>query len=120
MEVAELKDDEVFITSAVKYLPKGYITPKPRDIEHGRTHLFEQLNAIVPKFVVLLGNVAAIAVLGEKFSIAKVHGTFIDRGGVTYFLSYHPAAPLYAPKLLAELKDDFIKLKQRINHETNN
>src|SRR6185436_19798058 len=55
-----LKDADVFITSPVKYLPV-YVTPKPEDIEHGRTHLFEQLKIIEPKIVVLMGNVASQA-----------------------------------------------------------
>ncbi len=111
---ARLNDGDVFITSAVKYLPKTYITPKPSDIEHGRTHLFNQLGIIKPKFVVLLGNVAAIAVLGEKHPIAKVHGTFLTKEGIDYFLSYHPAAPLYDPKLRETLIKDFAKLKRRL------
>lgn len=112
VESMGLSRDDVFITSAVKYLPKNYVTPKPYDIEHGRTHLFKQLKTIQPKVIILLGNVAAIAVLGEKFAIAKDHGSFIERDGLTYFLSYHPAAPLYSPKLRAILFEDFKKLKK--------
>ena len=110
-----LKDEEVFITSPVKYLPK-YVTPKPADIAHGRKHLFKQFKIIEPKVVVLLGNVASQAVLREKFPIAQIHGTIIKRDGVTYFITYHPAAPLYNPNLRKELKKDFIKLKRIINN----
>lgn len=62
----KLKREDIFITSAVKYLPKTYITPKQKDIKHGRKHLFAQLEVIKPKVVVLMGNVAAMAVLDEK------------------------------------------------------
>ncbi len=113
---AGLKDEEVFITSPVKYLPK-YVTPKPSDIEHGRKHLFEQLAVIEPKIVVLMGSVAAQAVLHEKFAIAKVHGTTIQQNGITYFFSYHPAAPLHNPNLRLELKKDFMELKSLINQK---
>ena len=108
-----LKDEEVFITSPVKYLPV-YITPKLTDIEHGRTHLFEQFKIIQPKIIVLMGNVAAIAVLGEKFFIAKDHGKIVKKEGKTYFISYHPAAQLYAPKLKEVMHLDFLKLKKLI------
>ena len=55
---AGLKDEDVFITSPVKYLPT-YVTPTAADVEHGRVHLFEQLDIICPKVIVLLGRVAA-------------------------------------------------------------
>ncbi|MFA5355665.1 MAG: uracil-DNA glycosylase [Candidatus Paceibacterota bacterium] len=106
-----LKEEDVYITSAVKYLPK-YLTPKPSDIEHGRKHLFSQLRVIKPKIVVLLGNVAVLAVLTEKFAIAKVHGKIIKRDGVNYFIAYHPAAMLHNPNVRKDIKSDFRKLKR--------
>lgn len=108
-----LKDEDVYITSPVKYLPK-YVTPKPSDIEHSKIHLFKQLEVIQPKVVVLLGNVASQAVLQEKFSIGKIHGKIIKRDGITYLITYHPAAPLYNPKVKADLVRDFAKLKSLI------
>ncbi len=110
---AGLKEEDVFITSPVKYLPI-YITPKPSDIEHGRTHLNEQIAIIEPKIIVLLGNTACLAVLKEKCFIAKDHGKIIEKGGRKYLIAYHPAAPLYSPKLRDEIKKDFEKLKKII------
>lgn len=110
---AGLKDEEVYITSPVKYLPK-YVTPTSADIEHGRKHLFAQLMVIDPKIVVLLGNIASQAILHEKFSISQVHGKIIRREGVAYLITYHPAAPLYNPNLRKEIKKDFRKLKKLI------
>ena len=106
-----LNESDVFITSPVKYLPE-YVTPKPADIKHGRTHLFKQLNIIRPKIVVLLGNVAVQALLYEKMAIAKEHGKIVKRDGITYLITYHPAAPLYNPKVRADLIKDFKKLKR--------
>lgn len=107
---AGLKDEDVFITSVVKYLPE-YVTPKEHDIIHGRKHLFEQIDSIDPKIIVLLGNTAVIGVLGEKMAIAKEHGKVIEREGRKYLVAYHPAAPLYSGKLKAEIQKDFQKLK---------
>jgi len=115
LEEIGIQDKDVYITSPVKYLPK-YVTPKQTDIEHGRKHLFKQLAIIDPKVIVLMGNVAAQAVLQEKFPIAQVHGKIIKRDNKAYFLSYHPAAPLYSPKLRAVIKKDFLKLKRLLQH----
>lgn len=109
-----IKDSEVFITSPVKYLPK-HVTPTPEEIAHGRTHLNDQLKVIQPKLVVLLGRVACLAVLEQNCSIAEDHGKIIKASGINYFLSYHPAAPLYSPKLRQVLAKDFKKLKRLIS-----
>jgi DNA polymerase len=156
---AGLKDDRVFITSPVKYLPE-YVTPTPADIAHGRKHLMEQLDIIKPKVAVLLGATAVRAVFGrnnshprqacpvkgeekadnglskrrensvgasasvplprregagegaQPFQISKIHGTVIRQNGITYLITYHPAAPLYSPKLREKMKKDFRKLKR--------
>lgn len=106
-----LKDEDVFITSPVKYLPE-YVTPTLEDIEHGKTHLDKQLTIINPKVIVLMGNTAVIAMLGEKMPIAKVHGKIIEKDNRIYLIAYHPAAPLYAPKLRVEIEKDFRKLSK--------
>lgn len=106
-----LKDEEVFITSVVKYLPE-YVTPKEHDIIHGRKHLFEQIDIINPKVIVLLGNTAVIGVLGEKLAIAKEHGKMIEKDGRQYLVAYHPAAPLYSGRLKVEIAKDFALLKK--------
>jgi DNA polymerase len=110
-------DDEkdVYITSPVKYLPdRG--TPTSADIAHGRGHLMKQLAVIQPKFVVLMGRVAAEGVLQKKISVVKEHGQIIEeKDGIKYFLTYHPAAALRFRKNLIPLEEDFMKLKRLFN-----
>lgn len=106
-----LKDDDVFITSPVKRLPK-HVTPTPAEIAHGKIHLMKQFNVIDPKIVVLLGRVGALAMLGKNLQMTKEHGKVIEgEDGRLYFLMLHPAAPLHSPKLRSELDSDFKKLK---------
>lgn len=108
-----LKDEDVFIVSPVKYLPT-YITPKPSDILHGKTHFDKQVEIINPKIMILLGNTAVVAVLGEKMPIMKVHGESIKRNGRTYFISLHPAAAIRFQKFRQVFMDDFQKIKTLI------
>lgn len=122
---AGFKEDAVYITSPVKYLPdRG--TPSSSDIAHGRLHLMKQLAVIQPKIVVLLGRVAAEGVLEKKVAVASEHGRFIEsrrlpadnlpdgsQGHVKYFLTFHPAAALRFPrKFKPLLQEDFGKLKE--------
>ncbi|MBI5044562.1 MAG: uracil-DNA glycosylase [Candidatus Levybacteria bacterium] len=112
--------EDVYITSPVKYLPdRG--TPTSDDIAHGREHLMKQFEIIQPKFVVLLGRVAAEGVLQRKVFVTKDRGHIIEekdpsassgQAGIKYFLTYHPAAALRFPnKFKPFLKEDFLRVK---------
>ncbi|MEX2007297.1 MAG: uracil-DNA glycosylase [Candidatus Levyibacteriota bacterium] len=108
-----LREKDVFITSPVKYLPdRG--TPTPADIAHGREHLLKQLEVIKPKFVVLLGNVAARGVLEEKIAVTKMHGEVKEKDGIRYFFTFHPAAGLRFPKIKKLIERDFKKLRNLV------
>lgn len=117
----DIKD--VYITSPVKYLPtRG--TPTSEEIAHGRTHLLKQFAVIQPKFVVLLGRVAAEGVLEKKVFVTKEHGEVIEekdglsrqgepRRRIKYFLTYHPAAVLRFPNKFKKLiQEDFLEVKR--------
>ncbi len=110
---ADLKEQEVYITSPVKYLPV-YGTPKKEDIEHGRKYMERQIAVIQPKIIVLLGSVAVQAILGEKIPVSTHHGEVIEREGKTYFITVHPAAALRFTKMRDMLLADFKKLKSLV------
>lgn len=123
------KEEDVYITSPVKYLPdRG--TPTSQDIAHGRIHLMKQFTVIQPKFVVLLGRVAAEGVLQRKVAVSVEHGEVIEesfgnpsagsgqvaqdnKNPIKYFLTLHPAAALRFPnKFKPLLQEDFQKVKK--------
>lgn len=105
-----LKENEVYVTSPVKYLPdRG--TPTKTDIEHGMTHLKKQLEIIEPKIVVLLGSVATQGVLGEKIAVLSRHGQIVQKNNIKYFLTLHPAAVLRFVKYKRIFEEDFNKLR---------
>lgn len=110
---AGLTEKEVYITSPVKYLPKRG-TPTLADIAHGKIHLDQQIACIKPKYIVLLGAVACRAVLGARVAVMLQHGTTIQKEGVNYFITVHPAAGLRFPPLKKLLEGDFKKLKKCI------
>lgn len=109
-----LREEDVYITSPVKYLPT-YVTPKPGDIAHGKTHLDKQLAVIDPKIIVLLGNVAIQGVLGRKIAASKEHGVIVSENGKKYFITVHPAAALRFQKFKHVIEEDFEKLKSLVS-----
>jgi uracil-DNA glycosylase len=120
---AGLKEEDVFITSPVKYLPNGPDgtpggTPKPSDIAHGRIHLMKQFDVIKPKIIVLMGSVAVLGVLEEKVAVKTRHGEIIEKDGKKYLVTLHPAAALRFPPLKLLMKEDFEKLKQLVRQNS--
>jgi len=108
-----LQEQEVFITSPVKYLPKQG-TPSSVMIAHGRLHLETQLRVIQPKLLVLLGRVASEAVLGRSLPVSIHHGRMLSKNGMHLFLTYHPAAAIRFRKFDALIRSDFSRLRTLI------
>jgi DNA polymerase len=111
-----LGEEEVFITSPVKYLPdRG--TPSVSAVAHGRTHLEKQLAVIRPRIIVLLGAIACSAVLGRKLPIAEIHGTTREKDGRTCLITFHPAAAVRFPRVREAFLKDFEALKKLITEK---
>lgn len=115
-EVLGLREDQVFITSPVKYLPdRG--TPTSEDIVHGKIHLDKQIEVIDPRFVVLLGRVAVEGVLQCIIQVKKEHGKIIYKDGRQYFITLHPAAVLRFFHNKKDFEGDFKNLKALISDD---
>ena len=112
---AGMEKDEVFMTNVVKCRPPGNRKPKKDEIEACSAHLDEQIRAIGPKIVVLMGNVAVKTVLGEKYSVSKHHGKAVRRKGTAYLPMPHPSAALRFPVWKKRMQQDFVVLKNMIS-----
>lgn len=108
-----LKEEDVYITSPVKYLP-DYGTPTKEDILHGKIHLDKQLKIISPKIIVLLGSVAVRGVMGKKIPVLSFHGSIMEKDNKKYYITLHPAAALRFIKNKTILLSDFQRLKKVI------
>ncbi|BBA37181.1 phage SPO1 DNA polymerase-related protein [Methylocaldum marinum] len=106
--------DRLFITNCVKCRPPENRTPR-RDELKICTNLWlkQQIELISPKFIVLLGQIAARQMLGETATVSQLHGTVQTRNGQNYFVTYHPAAALRFDWVAVTLKEDFEILGSR-------
>ncbi len=116
LDVAGLRREEVYITNVVKCRPPGNRDPKPEEISACRPFLERQLSDVRPDMVITLGRVAAKDFLGRKVSISHEHGTVVEHGLLRVFLSFHPAAALYNPKLRDVLVEDFGLLREALEN----
>ncbi len=101
--------EQAYITSVVQFFPPDNRMPSGQEIDICRPFLFRQIEIIRPKFVVLLGNLASISMLGIG-EVEKNHGRIIKKHEVTYAITFHPAAALRSTGTLALLRKDFQKL----------
>lgn len=114
LEGTKLDRRDFFITNTVKCRPPKNRTPKA--IETGTcesNYLFEQIELIDPKLVMLLGSVAAKTVLGLK-SVNEARGRVVEREGRRFIVGYHPAVRFYREDLGEKVKEDFALLKREL------
>jgi DNA polymerase len=105
---------DFFITNTVKCRPPKNRTPKRNEVETCTSnYLFEQVELINPKLIVLLGIVAAKRMLNVK-SINEARGRVIERDGRKYLVGYHPAVRFYREDLSRKVKEDFARLKREL------
>jgi DNA polymerase len=60
-------------------------------------YLYKQIELIKPKLILLLGRVAATALLKKNLSLAKFRGNVYEINGIKTMVTYHPAALLRNP-----------------------
>jgi uracil-DNA glycosylase len=115
LEGTKLDRRDFFITNTVKCRPPKNRTPKRNEVTTCTSnYLFEQIELINPKLIMLLGGVAAKAVLGLK-SIGEARGRVIERDGRRFLVGYHPAVRFYREDLGEKVKEDFALLKRELN-----
>jgi DNA polymerase len=115
--IAGLERHKCYITSMVQFFPPKNRIPTDIEIGECKGFLLKQIGMINPSIVVLLGAVAAKAIVGAE-KIMKTHGTVIKKDGFTYFLTLHPAAAVRLKKNVPIIEKDFAKLKKLINRTT--
>ena|SRR2546421_2938882 len=114
LEGTGLNRDDFFITNTVKCRPPQNRTPKKLEVDTCTSnYLFEQIELINPKLIVLLGSVAAKKILGVK-SINEARGKVIKQDGRKYLVGYHPAVRFYREDLGEKVKEDFALLKREL------
>jgi uracil-DNA glycosylase len=114
LEGTGIERDDFFVTNTVKCRPPKNRTPKKLEVDTCTSnYLFEQIELINPKLVMLLGGVAAKKILGVK-SVNEARGQVIEREGRRYIVGYHPAVRFYREDMAEKVREDFALLKREI------
>ena len=109
-----LKRDDVYIANIVKCRPPQNRNPEKDEVEACINYLRNQVMIVKPKIIVLLGSVALKNILGEEYSITKIRGNWIERKGIWYMPTFHPAALLRDESKKIDFWKDLKKVKEKI------
>ncbi len=116
-----IKREDVFITNTVKCRPPGNRNPEKTEIAACRPYLEEQIAIIKPKYFLILGRVAANAMLNLNLPMKEYRKRTYSLYGAKVYVTYHPSALLRTPawKRLAwedlkKFRDDYFSYKKGI------
>jgi uracil-DNA glycosylase len=111
LEAVGIARSEVFITNTVMCRPPH--NRVPTDVERAtcRPYFERKMALIQPRIVVLLGATAAQQVLGPEVRITRDRGKPVERDGVTYVPTFHPAALLRDPDKKRPVWEDMKRVR---------
>lgn len=115
LNMAGVNRAEVFITNAYKHRPDNNRNPTEDELEEHRHYLDDELTAVAPLGVLLLGTVATRTVFSEHPipGITKIRGRVYHRGEVDYYPTFHPAYVLRNRRAEPEFFGDVAEFVER-------
>lgn len=111
LEAAEIPREQIYITNIVKCRPPGNRTPEPEEMSTCIQILRQQFQIIRPKIIVLLGSAPTRAIIDPKARITQVRGRWIERKGVRFMPTLHPAYLLRNPAAKKDAWSDFQQIR---------
>ena len=93
-DVVGIKREEVYIANVVKCRPPSNRTPEDDEAVACLNYLRNQVILVKPKIIVLLGSVALKNILGKDLGITNARGKWVEKKGIIYMPTWHPAALL--------------------------
>ena len=119
-----LKREDVYITNVVNWRPPDNRTPNDNEILEYLPFLQRQIDIIKPKFIFLLGGVAAKAILSTPLALGKLRGKWHEYKslnselGIPTIASYLPAFLLRSPKYKKHSWEDLQMLQEKLKNES--
>jgi len=106
----KLSRNQVYICDAVKCRPPGDRNPKSDEINACLPFFNQQMAAIKPDFICVLGETAAQILLKTDLPISQIRGQFYNYMGIKLMPTFHPADLLRYPEKKRAVWEDVKKL----------
>ena len=114
LEMIYLDRTKVYIANIVKCRPPHNRDPQFVEQKCCSEWLQRQIALVDPAIIVCLGRIAAQRMIRADFSVTKEHGTFIEKGGIWFMGTFHPAALLRQKQNKPDAFADFLALREKI------
>ena len=117
-----LQREDVYITNVVNWRPPDNRTPNDEEILEFLPFLQRQIDIIKPKFIFLLGGVAAKAILSTPIALGKLRGKWHEYKSLNLdesiptIASYHPAFLLRSPQYKKHSWEDLQMLQEKLKN----
>lgn len=86
--------ENLYIANIVKCRPPQNRNPLEDEATACLDYLRNQVILVKPKIIVLLGSVALKNILGQEYGITASRGKWVEKKGILYMPTWHPAALL--------------------------
>ena len=116
-QALEINRDDVYIANIVKCIPPQNRVPDADEAKACLNYLRNQVVLVKPKIIVLLGSTALKNIVGEEYGITASRGKWIEKKGIMYMPTWHPAALLRDETKKIEFWKDLKQVKQKADEE---
>lgn len=109
--------ETVYLTTLVKCKPPDSPPrpPKPSEVSACRPYLMAQLQAVDPKVVVAMGDLASRVLTGRKEAVSRIRGRAVPLDGRYVFPTLALEKALYTPADRALMISDFSRLPELLD-----
>ena len=114
-DVVGIKREEVYIANIVKCRPPHNRDPEEDEIIACMDYLRNQVMIIKPKIIVLLGRIALQNILGKEYKITASRGKWVEKKGILYMPTWHPAALLRDETKKIDFLEDLKNVTNKLN-----
>jgi DNA polymerase len=116
LESINLNRSKVYITNVVNYRPDKNRKPTTEEINEFKKLLFQHIEIISPKCILLLGSTAATAVLNHTGPLNKIRGKWSNIKIINNYFdvltTFHPAYLLRQPSKKKIILKDLVEIKK--------
>ena len=109
----DLDREQVYIMNTIKCRPPNNRDPRPDEVEACKLWFDQQLMALQPKMICLLGRVAAQTLLDTDAPLGSLRGRWHSYQGIPVWVTYHPAYLLRSPQQKRQSWRDLLVLLER-------
>jgi DNA polymerase len=118
-DILEIKRENVYIANIVKCRPPHNRDPEDDEVLACMDYLRNQVMIVKPKIIVLLGRIALQNILGKEYKITSSRGIWVEKRGILYMPTWHPAALLRDDMKKIDFLNDLKQVVEKVNKYNN-